>query len=103
MEIPLSLEACDESSFASLPVRMAVTGPWPSFAAAVTAEREAGRKDLFLCSRMAKVERLDGWRWELNYNQHYIHNGQLITLILRCRGNENRDILRVREIDILFC
>ena len=33
--------------------------PEPSFVAAVRAERDAGRKVLFLCSRIARVDRLD--------------------------------------------
>ena len=33
--------------------------PEPSFEAAVRAEREAGRKVWFWCSRMARVERLE--------------------------------------------
>jgi len=44
---------------ASLPVRRATMSPDPSFVAAVRAESEAGRKVLFLCSRMARVERLE--------------------------------------------
>jgi len=56
---PESLEACEERDLASLPVRRAVTSPDPSFVAAVRAERDAGRKVLFLCSRMARVERLE--------------------------------------------
>ena len=59
METPLSFAAAPDNSFASLPVRSAVTGPEPSFVAAVKAEREAGRKVLFLCSRIARVERFD--------------------------------------------
>ena len=53
---PESLEAGEERVEASEPVRRAVMGPEPSFVAAVKAEREAGRKVLFLCSRMARVE-----------------------------------------------
>jgi len=44
---------------ASVPVRRAVTWPEPSFEAAVRADSEAGRKVWFLCSRMARVERLE--------------------------------------------
>lgn len=56
---PESLDACEESDLASLPVRRAVMSPEPSFVAAVTAESEAGRNVLFLCSRMARVERFE--------------------------------------------
>jgi hypothetical protein len=56
---PLSVAARDDKDLASLPVNNAVMSPDPSFVAAVTAERDAGRNVLFLCSRIARVERLD--------------------------------------------
>jgi hypothetical protein len=71
LDTPTSLEAREDNSWASEPVRRAVTGAdLLIVVAAVRAERLAGRKDLFLCSRMARVEReFDGekrWKWELN-------------------------------------
>jgi len=61
--MPLSLAALELSSLASVPVRRAVTSPEPSLVAAVTADRDAGIKVLFLCSRMARVERLEREKW----------------------------------------
>lgn len=57
----MSLEAGEEREEASEPARSAVIDSEPSFVAAVKAEREAGRKVLFLCSRMARVEREKRW------------------------------------------
>lgn len=56
---PSSLAALGLSSLASVPARRAVTSPEPSLVAAVTADRDAGMKVLFLYSRMARVERLE--------------------------------------------
>ena len=55
----MSFAALEERDWASLPVRRAVTSPCPSLEAAVRAEREAGRKVLFLCSRIARVDKLE--------------------------------------------
>jgi hypothetical protein len=56
---PESFEAAEERDLASLPASKAVISPDPSFVAAVRAERDAGRKVLFLYSRIARVERED--------------------------------------------
>lgn len=56
---PFSFAACDDRDLASLPVSKAVMFSDPSFVAAVRAERDAGRNVLFLCSRIARVERFD--------------------------------------------
>jgi hypothetical protein len=60
---PVSFEAAVERDFAELPARRAVISPEPSFVAAVRAERDAGRRVLFLYSRIARVDRED-FRWE---------------------------------------
>ena len=59
----MSFEAFEDNDLASLPVNNAVISPEPSFVAAVRAEREAGRNVLSLCSRIARVERLDRENW----------------------------------------
>ena len=56
---PPSFAAFEDKDLASLPVNNAVISPEPSFVAAVRAERHAGTKALSLCSRIARVERLD--------------------------------------------
>lgn len=55
----MSLAACEDIDLASLPVINAVMSPDPSFVAAVRADKDAGRNVLFLCSRIARVERLN--------------------------------------------